>query len=71
MDGGGRGAVTFNGPADLPDGVGGVPAVHPLQVDGRSPDFPPDDLPFPAAIDRPPDGLLEGEDQADGHVGRL
>ena len=53
------------------DGVGGIAAVHPLQVDGLGPELPPDDLAHPAPVQAPPDGLLKGKGQMDRHRGRV
>jgi hypothetical protein len=53
------------------DRVGGVAAIHPLQVDGPGPDLPADDLALPAAIEASSDGLLQGKDQSDLHLCRV
>ena len=51
--------------------VGCVAAVHPFKSDGLGPELPPDDLALPAPVQAPADGLLEGDDEADRHQGRL
>ena len=63
--------VALGSPAAFADGVGRVAAVHPLEVDGLGPELPPDDLALPAAVQAPPDGLLEGDDQTHRHRGRV
>ena len=63
--------VGLGRPAAFADRVGCIAAIHPFQVDRLGPDFTPDDLAFPSAIQASPDGLLQGEDQADWHLGRV
>jgi hypothetical protein len=54
-----------------PDGVGGVAPIETLEIDGLGPELPTDSLALPAPVKAPADGLLEGDDKADGHGGRL
>jgi len=54
-----------------PDGVGGVAPIETLEIDGLGPELPTDSLALPAPVKAPADGLLEGDDKADRHRGRV